>query len=81
MVPRGLAPGTRVLLRPGARRTDAQDVLYAGRPAVVECGRHDVDGTIHLGVTLEDDPAAEMHRWYGRFHYYRLDEVEPLEAT
>ena len=24
------------------------------------------------------DPTAELHQWYGRFHYYGLDEVEPL---
>jgi hypothetical protein len=41
---------------------------------------HDVDGSVHLAVTLDDDPAAELHSWYGRFHYFRPDELEPLEA-
>jgi hypothetical protein len=27
---------------------------------------------------LLDDPAAEMHEWYGRFLYFAPDEVEPL---
>jgi hypothetical protein len=85
MVPRGppaasIAPGRRVRLRaPGARRTDAQDLLYAGRTAIVEKVLHDVSGEPMLAVTIDGDPAAELHRWYGRFHYYRLDEVEPLE--
>ena len=40
--------------------------------------RWDVDGEPHLAVTLDDDPAAELHDWYGRYHYYRCDEVERL---
>ncbi|MCA1826952.1 MAG: hypothetical protein ABR567_00130 [Myxococcales bacterium] len=77
MVPK-IAPGMRVLLRPGARRTDAQDLLYAGRSATVESVRHDVDGTEYLAVTIDGDPAAELNRLHGRFHYYRPDEVELL---
>jgi len=78
MVPRGVAIGTKVRLRPATRRTDAQDLLYAGHVATVAAIRHDVDGTTFLAVTIDDDPAAELHGWYGRFHYYRTDEVEPL---
>jgi len=40
-----------------------------------------VDGSVHLAVTLDDDPAAELHSWYGRFHYFRPDELEPLQPT
>jgi len=72
----GFVPGTRVRLRPRARGTDAQDVLYADRTATVEGTRLDVDGTLYVAVTIDDDPAAELHRWYGRFHYFRVDEVE-----
>jgi hypothetical protein len=71
-------PGSRVRLKPGPRRTDVQDLLFAGRVATVEKVIEDVDGRTHLAVTLDDDPAAEMHRWKGRFHYYATDEVEPL---
>ncbi len=74
------APGDKVRLRPGPRRTDAQDLLYAGRVATVEEVREDIDGREHLLVTIDDDPARELHRWYGRFHYYYPDEVEPLEG-
>lgn len=74
------APGDKVRLRPGRRRTDAQDLLYAGCVATVEEVREDVEGREHLLVTIDDDPARELHRWYGRFHYYYPDEVEPLEA-
>jgi hypothetical protein len=79
-VDRAFQPGARVRLRPNAtRRTDAQDLLYAGYAARVEAVHEDVDGTQYLAVTIDGDPAAELHRWYGRFHYYRTDEVEPIE--
>jgi hypothetical protein len=71
-------PGHRVRLRPGRRRTDAQDMLFAGCVATVEQVMTDIDGQELLAVTLDDDPAADLHRSYGRFHYYYLDEVEPL---
>ena len=83
MVPRQVAPaglgrGSRVRLRPGSRRTDAQDLLFAGCIATVEAIVEDVDGRTYVAVTLDDDPAADMNRWYGRYHHYELDEVEPL---
>lgn len=73
-------PGARVRLRPdpARRRTDVQDLLYVGRTATIEAVRQDVDGREYLAVTLDDDPAVEMHRAKGRFHYYYADEVEPL---
>jgi len=77
--PSGLGPGSRVRLRPGKRRTDAQDLLYAGMIATVHRIERDVSGVEYLAVTIDGDPAAELHEWYGRFHYYRADEVEPLE--
>ncbi|MEU6776721.1 hypothetical protein [Streptomyces sp. NPDC046759] len=70
--------GSRVRLRPRRRGADAQDMFLAGRTARVSALFHDVDGSIHLAVTVDDDPAAELHGWYGRFHYFRPDEVEPL---
>jgi hypothetical protein len=76
--PSRFAPGVRVRLRPdrAGRRTDAQDLLYAGRSAVVESVRHDVDGREYLLVTIDDDPAAEMRRARGIFHHYDPDEVD-----
>lgn len=70
--------GSRVRLRPRGRGADAQDMFLAGRTARVAAVLHDVDGSVHLAVTLDDDPAAELHSWYGRFHYFRPDELEPL---
>ncbi|MQA85706.1 MAG: hypothetical protein GEV03_14050 [Streptosporangiales bacterium] len=79
------AKGTRVRLRPGGsvpsgtgspRRTDAQDMFVEGRTATVQAVFFDIDGGCYLAVTLDDDPAAEMHGWYGRYLYFTLDEVE-----
>jgi hypothetical protein len=70
--------GSRVRLRP-SRRADAQDIFVAGRTARVTSVHEDVDGNTHIGVVVEDDPAADMHEWYGRYLYFAPDEVEPLD--
>jgi hypothetical protein len=70
--------GSRVRLRPRGRGADAQDMFLAGRTAQVAGVFHDVDGSVHLAVTLDDDPASELNTWYGRFHYFRPEELEPL---
>jgi hypothetical protein len=74
-----VAKGSRVRLRPGVRRADAQDLFLDGRDARVEGVFLDVDERRYLAVTLEDDPAAELHQVHGRFLYFAPDEVEPLE--
>lgn len=71
--------GSRVLLRPGLRRTDAQDLFLQGMAARVEAVLHDVDGGVHLAVTVEDDPGADIRREQGRFLYFQPDELTPLE--
>jgi hypothetical protein len=72
-----ISRGSIVRLRP-SRRADAQDLFFAGQPARVSAVHSDVDGNVHVAVVLLDDPAAEMHEWYGRFLYFAPDEVEPL---
>jgi hypothetical protein len=71
-----VAKGSRVRLRPG-QRADAQDMFLAGRLATVEAVFLDVDGNRHLAVTLDEDPAADLQRWHGRYLYFAPDEVEP----
>ncbi|MEU3190928.1 hypothetical protein ABZ686_09870 [Streptomyces sp. NPDC006992] len=73
--------GNRVRLRPRRRGADAHDMFLADRTAHVAAVFHDVDGSVHLAVTLDDDPAAELHDWYGRYHYFRPDEVRPLSES
>ncbi len=72
-----VARGTRVRLRP-SRRADAQDLFYVDKIARVTSVHEDVDGDQHVGVVIEDDPAADLHDWYGRYLYFAPDEVEPL---
>jgi hypothetical protein len=74
-----IARGSRVRMRPGARRADAQDLFLVGRDATVQAVLHDVDGEVHLAVSPDDDPAAELQRNHGRFLYFSPDEVEPAE--
>jgi hypothetical protein len=72
-----VARGSRVTLRPGVRRADAQDMFLAGRPAVVAAVRYDVEDRAYLAVTLADDPDPELRSAHGRFLYFAPDEVEP----
>ncbi|WP_375482892.1 hypothetical protein [uncultured Mycobacterium sp.] len=74
-----VARGSRVRLHPG-RRADAQDLFFAGRIARVTSVHEDVDGNQHVGVVVEEDPAADLHDWYGRYLYFSPDEVEPLDS-
>jgi hypothetical protein len=76
-----VARGSRVLLRPGRRRADAQDMFLEGRVGTVEAIFSDVEGRSYLAVSVEDDPAAELHRWHGRYLYFAPDEVEPLGGS
>ncbi|MFD9050274.1 hypothetical protein [Streptomyces zaomyceticus] len=76
---RAVRAGSRVVLRPRLRRTDAQDLFLDGRSALVEAVLHDVDGGVHIAVTVEDDPGADIRREQGRFLYFQPDEVETLE--
>ncbi|MEU1693426.1 hypothetical protein ABZ590_18595, partial [Streptomyces hirsutus] len=59
----------------GPRHSDAQDLFVAGRRALVEAVLHDVDGGVHIAVTLEDDPGADIRREQGRYLYFQPDEV------
>jgi hypothetical protein len=68
--------GSRVRLRPREQGTDAQDMFLRDRIGLVEAVLSDVDGNTHLAVTIEDDPAADLHQWYGRYLYFVPNEVE-----
>jgi hypothetical protein len=72
--------GSMVRVNP-QRRADAQDLFYAGQLAWVAAVHRDLDGEIHLAVVLVDDPAAELHDWYGRYLYFAPDELEPVGGT
>jgi hypothetical protein len=69
--------GSKVIMRPGSKRADAQDLFLVGRTATVEAVLFDVDENVHVAVTPDDDPAADLQRSHGRFLYFATDEIEP----
>lgn len=74
-----VAKGSLVRVHP-SRRADAQDLFFAGQVARVTAVLSDVDGGVHVALVLVDDPAADLHDWYGRYFYFTPDELEPLPA-
>jgi hypothetical protein len=75
-----LEVGSSVVLRP-TRRADAMDMFLAGRTATVRSVEHDFDGRVHVAVTIDDDPGADLHDSYGRFFYFAPDEVELVHGS
>jgi len=69
--------GSIVRVHP-SRRADAQDLFFAGQLARVTAVMSDVDGATHVALVLVDDPAADLHDWYGRYFYFAPDELEPI---
>lgn len=72
-----ISRGSVVRLHPG-KRADAHDIFYRDRVATVAAIVHDVDGSIHVAVTIDDDPAADLNDATGRYLYFSPEEVEPL---
>jgi hypothetical protein len=70
-----VARGSRVVLRPRPGG-DVQDMFLAGLPATVQAVLHDVDGEVHVAVSVDGDPAAELQIAHGRFRYFHPDEIE-----
>jgi hypothetical protein len=59
--------GTRVRIRPHppgsrgpSRRTDAFDLILAGKLATVAGVERDLEGRVHCAVTIDDDPGADL---------------------
>jgi hypothetical protein len=73
-----LRPGDRVFLRPRGG-ADAFDILLAGKTATIAAIEQDFENRIHLAVTIDDDPGADIgaagkiaHRFF-----FKPEEVEP----
>jgi hypothetical protein len=77
---RRITRGSVVELRPRGRGSDAHDMFLTGRRATVHAVLHDVDGSVRVAVTVDDDPAADLHEWYGRFFHFTPDEISPVEV-
>jgi hypothetical protein len=78
-----VSKGSSVVLRPGCRPADVQDMFFRDRTAIVEAVFSDLEGKKYLAVILLDDPAADLQRSQKRFLYFYPDEIEPvgLKAT
>jgi hypothetical protein len=76
-----VARGSRVRMRPGSRRADAQDLFLIGRTALVEAVLNDVDGQVHVAVSPDQDPVADLQASHGRFLYFAPDELEPIDPA
>ena len=75
-----VAKGSLVRVHP-SRRADAQDLFFADQVARVTAVLSDVDGGTHVALVLVEDPAADLHEWYGRYFYFAPEELEPLDQA
>jgi hypothetical protein len=71
-----IAKGSTVRLHP-KRRADAWDIFLDGKLATVRAIHQDVEDLMYVAVTVDDDPASDLHEWYGRSFFFYPDEVEP----
>jgi hypothetical protein len=72
-----VAKGSSVRLHP-KRRADVWDSFLVDRVATVRAIHQDFEDQFYVAVTVDDDPASELHEWYGRSFFFSPDEVEPL---
>ena len=71
--------GSAVRLQP-SRRADVWDRLLQGKTARVRGVYEDFERNHYVAVTVDDDPASDMHEWYGRSLFFYPDEIEPLST-
>jgi hypothetical protein len=71
--------GEHVVIRPGPE-ADLHARMLAGRAATIERILIDVEGKVHLGLTVDDDPGQELLRETGRYLYFFAPEVEVIET-
>ncbi len=75
-----VAKGSSVRLQP-KRRADVWDSFLAGKLATVRAIHQDVENTFYVAVTVDDDPASDLHEWYGRSLFFYPEEIEPVQGT
>jgi hypothetical protein len=69
--------GAHVLLRP-APEADLHARLLDGRTATIERILVDLDGKVHLGVTIDGDPGQDLMRETNRLLFFFPGEVEVI---
>jgi hypothetical protein len=72
-----VAAGSQVRLVPNGR-ADAIDMFLIGRVATVAGIFRDLEDRVHVAVTVDDDPAADLQRAFGRYWYFSPEEIVPL---
>jgi hypothetical protein len=75
-----VARGSVVRLHP-KRRADVWDHFLENKLATVRAIHQDVENQMYVAVTVDDDPASELHDWYGRSLFFYPDEVEPVDPV
>jgi hypothetical protein len=75
-----VAKGSAVRLHP-KRRADAWDLFLDGKVATVRAVHQDLEDVMYVAVTVDDDPASDLHEWYGRSFFFYPEEIEPLGAA
>ncbi len=71
-----VSAGSKVILRPSVGNADSQDMFIDGQVATIAAVLRDVDGNIHLAVTIDNDPGSDLNIASGRFLYFSVDEVK-----
>jgi hypothetical protein len=74
-----VARGSSVRLHPKGR-ADSWDLMLDGKLATVRAIHQDFEDKMYVAVTVDDDPASDLHEWYGRAFFFSPEEVEPLPA-
>lgn len=72
-----LGRGSRVRLRPG-RPADVLDLALTGRTAEVDAVEEDLEGRVHVVVTLDGDDGRDFRTGLGHRFFFTPEEVEPV---
>jgi hypothetical protein len=72
--PAPVSVGAAVVLRPRPRG-DVLDLALAGRRATVVAIEHDLEGRVHVAVTVDDDPGRDLGAHGHRF-FFTPEELE-----
>lgn len=73
-----LARGSMVRLRP-RRRADIFDLALTGRHAEIDAVEEDMEGGLHIAVTLPADEGRHFTTGLGHRFFFTPEEIEPVE--
>lgn len=73
-----LGRGSRVRLRPSGS-ADVLDLALAGRTAEIDAVEEDLEGRVHVVVTLDGDDGRDFRTGLGHRFFFTPQEVEPVE--